>query len=66
MSYELASRPYLVVTVKPNGTRVIFSKHATRAAAEALVAGLAKVGCPAHVEVADPGADYAQPGKTLA
>lgn len=32
--------------------------------ADALVAGLAKVGCPAHVEVADPRADYEpQPGE---
>ena len=61
-SYDLPFRPFLVVTVKANGNRVIFSKHATRVAAEDLVAGLAKVGCPAHVEVADPRADYAQLG----
>jgi hypothetical protein len=67
MSYDLPSRPFLVVTVKSNGRRIVFSnKHATRAAAEALVAGLARVGCPAYVEIADARADSTQPGETLA
>jgi hypothetical protein len=51
-AFPTTVRRYSVVTVKPNGTRVLFSRHETYAAAEALVAGLARIGCVAHVEFA--------------
>jgi hypothetical protein len=56
-------RRFRVVTVKANQRRVLFSKHETREAAEAMVAALAKSKCPAHVEVA--GDDDARPGEAL-
>jgi hypothetical protein len=58
--------PFRVITIKANGNRVLFSRHRTRRAADELVAGLAKVGCPAEVEVADQRADdHAQRGATV-
>jgi hypothetical protein len=55
------ARPWRVVTIKANSTRVIFSKHETRRAAEDMVAGLAKNGLPAHVECSLD--DTEQPGE---
>jgi hypothetical protein len=47
---SLAQRPHRVITIKASGARVLFSKHASRQSAEAMVAGLAKIGCPAQIE----------------
>jgi hypothetical protein len=61
-AFPTTTRRFCVVTVKPNGTRVLFSRHETHAAAEALVAGLARIGCTAHVEFAD---DDRRPGTSV-
>jgi hypothetical protein len=57
------TRPFRVVAQKSTtGSRIVFSQHSTYAAAEALVAGLAKVGCVAYVEFAD---DDRRPGTSV-
>ena len=57
--------PFRVITIKANGNRVLFSRHRTRRAADELVAGLAKVGCTAQVEVDQRVGDQAQPGERV-
>ena len=61
---ESSRRRYRVVTTKANGTRVVFSKHETRRAADDMAAALARISCPAQVERAI--GDDAKPGEALA
>jgi hypothetical protein len=60
-----STMPFRVITIKANGSRVLFSRHRTQRAADELVAGLARIGCVAHVEVDARADDRTQPGESV-